>query len=41
MWVVLHFLLWDGRVNSIADLEASIGSPGQEDQLRSKETISI
>ena len=41
MWVVLHFLLWDGRVNSIEDLEASIRSPGQDDQLRSKEIISI
>ena len=28
MWVVLHYIFWDGRVNSMEDLEASIRSPG-------------
>ena len=28
MWVVLHFLFWDGRVNTMEDLQASIQSPG-------------
>merc|ERR1712012_22948 len=35
MWVVLHFLFWDGRVNTMEDLQASIQSPGVRIQLPS------
>jgi len=35
MWVALHFLLWDGRVNTQQDLDASLRSPGVKVQLPS------
>ena len=30
MWVALHLLLWDGRVNTSGDLDASLRSPGEQ-----------
>ena len=35
LWVGLHLLLWDGRVNTLEDLEASLRSPGVRVQLPS------
>ena len=35
MWIALHFLFWDGRVNNFEDLDASLRSPGIRIELPS------
>ena len=40
MWVGLHFLLWDGRVNTMEDLTASLQSPGFKVDLPSHAGLS-
>ena len=39
MWVGLHFLLWDGRVNTMEDLSASLFSPGVRVDLPSHQQL--
>merc|ERR1712018_16882 len=39
MWIVLHYIFWDGRVNTMEDLEASIKSPGVKIELPSHEDL--
>ena len=41
MWVGLHFLLWDGRVNTMEDLTASLQSPGFKVDLPSHAGLSV
>ena len=41
MWVGLHFLLWDGRVNTMEDLTASLQSPGLKVDLPSHVGLSV
>ena len=41
MWVGLHFLLWDGRVNTMEDLTASLQSPGIKVDLPSHAGLSV
>ena len=41
MWVGLHFLLWDGRVNTMEDLTASLQSPGVKVDLPSHAGLSV
>ena len=40
MWVALHFLLWDGRVNTMEDLTVSLQSPGIKVDLPSHAGLS-
>ena len=40
MWIGLHFLLWDGRVNTMEDLTASLQSPGFKVDLPSHAGLS-
>ena len=39
LWILLHLLLWDGRVNTMEDLSASLLSPGVKVDLPSHQDL--
>ena len=41
LWIILHFLLWDGRVNTMEDLTASLLSPGVKVDLPSHQDLGV